>query len=120
MAIINLPEQFMSMKFAFVCAHCVKLYRGFQKGVNHCGYELHGKDCGGPMGNPRMAFPQYEGVLTRQTIADKCFLCGKPSEKLIHLPENGGFLGACKEHVEMVRPNSSKAMVPVEQKETIA
>jgi len=109
-----LSKKLLSMGFSFICAHCEKLHRGVSKGVNHCGYELKGRDCGGPMAKPRMAFPQYEGPLTRQTIADICFRCGAPSENLIQIPSTNTFVGACAKHVEMVRPNSSKAMIPVE------
>lgn len=105
--------QLMSMGFGFVCAHCTKLHRAFEKGVNHCGYELKGRDCGGPIARPARAFPEYEGPLTKQSIADLCFRCGKDAEHMIEV-KAGGYVGACKEHVEMVRPNSSKAMVPVE------
>lgn len=109
---VSFSEQLMNMGFAFVCAHCTKLHRGLEKGVKHCGYELKGRDCGGPMARPSMTFPHYEGPLTRQTIADVCFRCGKDSEHLIEI-KGKGFVGACEEHVEMVKPNSSKAMVEV-------
>lgn len=114
MAVKTFAEQLMEMGFGFICANCSKLHRGVAKRVNHCGYELKGKDCGGPMGRPSRAFPEYEGPLTKQTIADVCFVCGKESENLIQVPNGQGFVGACGKHVEMVRPNSSKAMVPVE------
>lgn len=110
-------DQLIKIGFSFICAHCTKLHRGLEKGVKHCGYELKGRDCGGPMARPAMAFPQYEGPLTKQTIADVCFRCGGLSENLVQVQGGKGFVGACKEHVEMVRPNSSKAMVPVDVSE---
>lgn len=106
-------EQLAKVGFSFICANCTKLHRALEKGAKHCGNELKGRDCGGPIARPAMAFPQYEGPLTRQTIADICFRCGEPSENLIQVQSGKGFVGACKEHVEMVRPNSSKAMIPV-------
>lgn len=110
----TVSKRLVEMGFSFICAHCLKLHRGLGNGVKHCGYELKGLDCGGPMARPAMAFPQYEGPLTKQTIADICFRCGEPSENLIQVKKGKGFVGACKEHVEMVKPNSSKAMVEVE------
>lgn len=106
----DLARKLMERGYAFVCAHCAKLHRQAARGLAMCEMALSARECGGPMVGK--AFPEYEGPLTRDTIADLCFRCGKPSENLVQVGGTG-FVGACKEHVEMLRPQSSRAMVPV-------
>jgi hypothetical protein len=107
---MTLPERLLQMGYAFVCAHCAKLHRPAARGLRSCEAAMGTSECGGPLSG--RAFPEYEGPLTRQSIADLCFRCGERSENLVQVG-GAGFVGACKEHVEMLRPQSGKAMVPV-------
>lgn len=109
----DLAKKLMQMGYAFVCSHCAKLQRPAAKGIRACEAANSIKECGGPLSGK--AFPEYEGPLTRDAIADLCFRCGKQSSNLVQVGGTG-FVGACKEHVEMLRPQSSQAMVPVNDK----
>lgn len=103
----------MVMGFGYVCAHCEKLHRAFGKGINNCGYEIKGRDCGGPIGQPARAFPEYEGPLSRQHIASQCFRCGKDADYMIGVGADK-YVGVCKTHIEMTKSDSPKAMVQVD------
>ena len=103
------PSKLMEAGYAFPCACCFKLHRAIGRGLEFC---EHAKDeaCGGPFLGK--AFPLYEGPLTRQMIASRCFRCGKESDYLAELPRKVGFLGVCEEHKEMLRPKSPQALIP--------
>jgi len=106
------PSKLMKAGYAFPCACCFKLHRAIDRGLEFC---EHAKDqsCGGPLLGK--AFPLYEGPLTQTMIASKCFRCGEKSAYLAELPREAGYLGVCEEHKHMLRPESSKAMVPADK-----
>jgi len=84
----------LSMGFAFPCACCKKLWWGFERGLDRCKAAVEGQDCGGPVVD--QAFPLYEGPLTRHSIANMCFRCGKNADEAFVTPT--GWVGTCKYH----------------------
>jgi hypothetical protein len=106
MAMSEFSKDLMSRGFSFVCSHCVKLHAGLNRGETHCGFALKGRDCGGPISG--LCFPEYEGILSRATIAKSCFRCGKEATRLVSV--KGGFVGACDEHVRMI--DTMAPMIP--------
>lgn len=106
-----LSDRLREIGFSFICANCTKLHIGIKRGEKHCGHALRGRSCGGPI--VELAFPEYEGPLTRQTIADICFRCGKESTRLIEV-KGKGFVGACTEHIDMI--NKMIQVIPTKGK----
>lgn len=102
------PSKLMEVGYAFVCACCLKLHCAMDRGLEYCEH-AHDDSCGGPLKG--RAFPKYEGPLTKEMFALKCFRCGEQADFLVELPRGAGFLGTCKEHSEMLRPKSSQAVV---------
>lgn len=45
-----------------------------------------------------MSFPKYEGILSRNNIANFCFRCGGAASKMVR-PIDGGFVGVCDKHI---------------------
>ena len=88
----------MAQGFAFPCACCKKLWRAKARGMDACEAALSSQDCGGPLSG--MSFPLYEGPLTAQTIATRCFFCGEPAVEAVTTPaQPTTFVGVCKKHV---------------------
>jgi len=105
-------ERFMKQGYSFVCSCCERMAPTGENSAS-CRDALGDGECGGPLSG--MSFPSYRGPLSRQSIASLCFRCGKDSTNLVEA-KDGGMVGACDEHVEMLRPKSPHAMVPVGQK----
>jgi hypothetical protein len=102
-----MAKRLMEMGFSFICANCTKMHTGIMRGEQHCGYALRGRVCGGPISGE--AFQQYEGPLTKQTIAEVCFRCGADATELIEV-KGKGFVGACEQHIGMLK--TMKPVVP--------
>lgn len=103
------PSKLMEVGYAFPCACCFKLHRAIDRGLQFCEH-ANDQSCGGPMVGK--AFPKYEGPLAKSIIAQRCFRCGEKADFLAELPQEAGYLGVCETHSHMLRPESSKAMVP--------
>lgn len=74
------------------------------------GCEAHQRhlDCAGPISG--MAFPLYEGPLTKATKAAVCYRCGAEAQHVIQV-KSGEMIGACDDHLEHLRTFSTKALV---------
>lgn len=57
-----------------------------------------------------MAFPFYEGPLTRVMKATVCYRCGAEAHHTIKV-KSGEMIGACDDHFEHLRTFSTKALV---------
>lgn len=102
-------------KMSWVCAHCVKLWRSLAKGQKKCEAALQNKGCGGPIVG--LAYPEYEGVLTRESMVNYCFVCGAESDGMA-MPKNGSGdgVGFCRKHED--RMFSMKVVETREAKES--
>lgn len=118
--VIAIPEEMVQAAMAgnvsWVCAHCHKFWWGVQNLLDKCKAAVQNVPCGGPVA--RMAFPEYEGPLTPEAIANHCFVCGEDSDAVIEVPPgkkknlSGGMVGACKTHIELVKTYSKGGEAP--------
>ena len=100
---------FMAQGYAFICATCKKLHRAADSGyTSGCEAQKLHLDCAGPIGGD--GFPLYEGPLARDTMARVCFRCGAAAQHAIKSKRSGLIVGACDEHLELVRSRSTKAL----------
>lgn len=86
--------------YAFPCAMCVKLYWGKERGLDECRAGFEKKVCGGPLSG--LGFPEYEGPLTRHSLATLCFRCGQPASKVVEGNRGPGLVGVCKKHLPVL------------------
>jgi len=117
---IEIPEEMvqaaMMGNVSWVCAHCNKFWWGVQSFLDKCKAAVQNVPCGGPVA--RMAFPQYEGPLTVESLANHCFVCGAEADAVIEVPPDekkktpGGMIGACKTHIELVKTFSKEGEPP--------
>ena len=76
-----------------------------------CDIGRRGLVCGGPIAG--MAFPFYQGGLSRDSIARYCFRCGAPAHKVLEVFKGGTdnrYVGTCKEHLKQVLPYCINAL----------
>lgn len=93
-------QEALAKGYAFPCAMCVKLHWSIDRGLTQCRAAVDQKECGGPLAG--LAFPEYEGPLTREMIAKLCFRCGKPASKLVEGNRGPGYVGVCKRHLPVL------------------
>lgn len=101
---------------SWVCAHCMKWWTQFLRGRKMCETLYQGKRCAGPIVG--MDFPEYEGVLTNERIADHCFKCGAKSTGAAIPRGAGRAIGFCAEH-EMLLHEMKVADRKPDQKMTL-
>lgn len=97
-------KELMGDGFGFTCAACKKLHEGLMRGAEICSAGLAGQECGGPLIG--MSFPQYEGPLSKESIAKLCFMCGADANKILQA-EDGGYVGVCNTHLEHVKKSAT-------------
>lgn len=102
-------KKLMAEGLAFVCATCVKMERGLQRGKDQCEAGLLGKPCGGP--GIGLGYPEYEGPLTRAQIGKTCFRCGVDAPGGFETPD--GLVGACEAHRRTVGGDGKLVAQPV-------
>ena len=102
------PEWLMSMGFAFPCSFCTRMFLPPGRKVPMCSM----KSCGGPFVG--RSFPDYQGPLTRTTIATKCFRCGDDAHEAI-VAKDEGYVGVCKKHLNSTVPTSSDTLIPARE-----
>lgn len=101
---------------SWVCAHCVKFWKGISMGSAQCMAVYQRKPCGGPISN--MTFPEYEGPLTRSVLPQRCFVCGAPATAGCQVKGSDELIGVCETHEEFVHqmrpfdPEKDKPKVP--------
>lgn len=94
----DVVKRFLAKGYAFPCACCEKLWSAQARGMDACEAALSGQDCGGPIAG--MSFPLYQGPLTIQSLATRCFICGEPADEAVTTPaQQERFVGVCKRHV---------------------
>lgn len=85
---------FMAQNYPVICATCVKLPKGINRGLGGCGVST----CGGPMhrSGPR-AFPDYDGPIPSESLSTICLKCGHSKiARQVVIGERR--LGLCESH----------------------
>lgn len=101
---------------SWICAHCVKFWKGISMGSAQCMAVYLKKPCGGPISN--MTFPEYEGPLPRSVFPSRCFVCGVTATAGLQVRGSEELIGVCKKHEEFVHqmrpfdPEKDKPPVP--------
>lgn len=98
-------KRWMEMGFAFPCSFCTRMFVPEGKNAPRCTMQT----CGGPFVGK--SFPDYQGPLTRSTIATHCFRCGAMAYEAI-VTTDGGYVGVCKPHLNSTVPTSSDTLIP--------
>lgn len=95
----------------FVCANCLKFWRGTADGGDQCEAAKSNKECGGPLVG--LGFPEYEGPLAGY-VSNFCFACGERSRYAAR-GKCGNLVGVCENHTsilkEFSRPSEKPAFV---------
>lgn len=90
----QMVQEALSNKVSFVCATCRKFWKGAERG-EQCEAFKEGKPCGGPIVG--LDFPEYDGMMTRSSLAGHCFVCGNESDGVMER-SGGKLVGFCKRH----------------------
>lgn len=86
--------------YSFPCSMCENLHVAKDRGLDQCMAGILGKECGGPLAG--LGFPEYTGVLSRESIAKLCFRCGAPASKIVEGNQGPGLVGVCKRHLPVL------------------
>ena len=99
------PKWLMSLGFAFPCSFCTRMFKPPNREAPRCSMQT----CGGPFAG--RSFPDYQGPLTRTTIATNCFRCGEAASEAI-VAKDGGYVGVCEKHLNSTVETSSDTLIP--------
>lgn len=86
---------------SFVCSLCENFWRGIDNHQDGCLKVIAPKSCSGPMNG--QSFPEYKGVLTPESMAQHCFVCGdRCSNGVVISQDYTSIIGVCEKHVGML------------------
>lgn len=98
-----LPETIAALRargVGYICCMCERMHHGMDKGLDRCTGSL---ECRGPIGNGD--FPEYQGPLTGDMMANACFVCGGPARLRLE-PKSVGLvrtLGLCESDAGLLK-----------------
>ena len=82
-----------------VCATCHHYWDAREKGVPGTGCTSR-SGCGSPMAGD--TFYDYDGPLTREHLAEHCFVCNHPGEYALVVVGRSHRVGVCELHLDLV------------------